>query len=202
MPRPRKASDEDLYAATYRAMSRLGPGELTLAEIAREAGVTAGAIVQRFGSKRALLLSISQEVAEASRNLVLALREANPSPLAAIRAYADCMAGLASSPAAVARNLAYLQNDLADPEFRTHLLAQSRAVREGLEELIDAAVAAGELAPTTDAPRLARTLETIIAGSLFAWATYREGAALQWLRDDLEAVLEPYLAGARRAARA
>ena len=58
-PRPRKVSDEAVFAAAYRAMNRLGPGELTLAEIANEAGVTAGALVQRFGSKRALLLALS-----------------------------------------------------------------------------------------------------------------------------------------------
>lgn len=199
MPRPRKATDEDIFAATYRAMSRLGPAELTLAEIAAEAGVTAGAIVQRFGSKRALLLAISAGVASAAGDLIRRLREANNSPLAAIRAYADCMAGLASSPAAVARNLAYLQNDLADPDFRKHLLAQSRATREGLADLIAAAITEGELAPDTEAPRLARTLETMVGGSLFTWATYREGPAEQWLREDMEAVLAPYLATAHRA---
>ena len=55
-PRPRKVSDDDIYMAAQRAMSRLGPGELTLADIAAEAGVTAGLLVQRFGSKRDLLL--------------------------------------------------------------------------------------------------------------------------------------------------
>jgi len=49
-PRPRKASDDQVYAAAYRAMNRLGPGELTLAHIAEEAGVTASALVQRFGN--------------------------------------------------------------------------------------------------------------------------------------------------------
>jgi AcrR family transcriptional regulator len=54
--RPRKVSDDDVFSATHRVMQRVAPGELTLAEIALEAGVTAGALVQRFGSKRALLL--------------------------------------------------------------------------------------------------------------------------------------------------
>ena len=62
-PRPRKVSDEEIFAATYRAMTRLGPGELTLAEIATEAGVTAGALSQRFGSKRQLLLDLAEGAA-------------------------------------------------------------------------------------------------------------------------------------------
>ena len=157
-------------------------------------------LFQRFGSKRALLLAISAGVAGAAADLIRGLRDANPSPLAAIRAYAGCMAGLAGSPDAVARNLAYLQNDLADPDFRQHLLAQARATREGLAEIVAAAIEAGELTPETDAVRLARTVETMVSGSLFTWATYREGPAVEWLREDLEAVLAPHLAASARAA--
>ena len=50
--RRQKVTDEDVFAAAARVMSRRGPHELTLAEIAAEAGVTAGRLVQRFGSKR------------------------------------------------------------------------------------------------------------------------------------------------------
>jgi len=57
-PRPRKASDDEIFAASQRVMMRRGPRELTLAEIGKEAGVTAGALVQRFGSKRGLMLAI------------------------------------------------------------------------------------------------------------------------------------------------
>src|SRR5687768_12664904 len=59
MARPRKVSDDEVFAAAMRAMSRVGPGELTLALIAEEAGVTAGALVQRFGSRRQLLVTMS-----------------------------------------------------------------------------------------------------------------------------------------------
>ena len=47
-PRPRKASDAEVFAAASRVMSRLGPAQVTLADIAAEAGLTAGALVQRF----------------------------------------------------------------------------------------------------------------------------------------------------------
>src|SRR4030095_15809595 len=59
MARPRKVSGDEVFAATERAMPRLSPNELTLAAIAAEAGLTAGALVQRFGSKRDLLLALS-----------------------------------------------------------------------------------------------------------------------------------------------
>src|SRR5262249_7530262 len=120
-PRPRKVSDDDVFAAAHRAANRLAPSELTLAAIAAEAGVTAGALAQRFGSKRALLLALSERAAAGAGDFIRGLAASHRSPLAAIRAYAECMAHLAQSPAALARNLAYLQIDLADADFRAHL---------------------------------------------------------------------------------
>jgi len=200
-PRPRKASDDEVFQATHRAMSRLGPGELTLSEIAREAGLTAGALVQRFGSKRDLLLALSSRFSGGTSEMFDELRRAHRSPLATLRAYGDCISDLAASPAALARNLSYLQIDLTDPDFRKHLVAQARASRIEIEKLIDEAIAAGELVPATRAPRLARTVETILGGSMMSWAHYQEGTAARWMREDLDAVLEPYLRVRRQKGR-
>ena len=63
-PRRRKAEDADVFAGLARVMKHVGPAELTLRAIAAEAGVTAGALVQRFGSKRALLLAHACHAAE------------------------------------------------------------------------------------------------------------------------------------------
>jgi AcrR family transcriptional regulator len=192
-PRPRKVSDEAVFAAAYRAMQRLGPGELTLAEIAAEAGVTAGALAQRFGSKRALLLALAEGAAASAGELVRGLRAEHRSPIAAVRAYGECLAGLASSPAALARSLAYLQIDLTDPEFRAQLAVQGRATREAIHELLDEAVSAGELAPHTECGELARNIEVVLNGALFTWAFYQEGTAKEFLRGCVEAVLRPFV---------
>jgi AcrR family transcriptional regulator len=196
-PRPRKVTDEEVFAAAHRATNRLAPSELTLAEIAAEAGVTAGALAQRFGSKRQLLLALAKGAAESTGDFIGQLRAAHRSPLAAVRAYAECMAGLARSPAALARNLAYLQIDLADPDFREQLSVQARATRAGLRDLLGAAVAAGELKRGTDVAALARTVEAVVSGSLLTWAFYHEGPADRWIRDDVDAVLAPYVARRR-----
>jgi len=196
-PRPRKVSDEQVFAAAHRATMRLAPSELTLAEIAAEAGVTAGALAQRFGSKRQLLLQLAKGAADSTGDFIGQLKAKHRSPLAAVRAYAECMAQLAQSPAALARNLAYLQIDLADPEFREQLAVQAKATRAGMRDLLDAAVAAGELKRGTDVTALARTVEAVISGSLMTWAFYHEGPAERWIRDDVNAVLAPYLAKPR-----
>jgi AcrR family transcriptional regulator len=191
--RPRKVSDDEVFAAAYRAMTRLSPSELTLAAIASEAGVTAGALVQRFGSRRDLLLALSGRYSSGTAEMFAGLRQSARSPLATLRAYGACLSQMAVSPAALARSLSYLQIDLTDPDFRKHLQVQARATRAELQALVAAAVAARELSPRADPKRLARLIEAVLAGSMMAWAHYQEGSAADWMRDDLEAVLAPYL---------
>ena len=96
--RRQKVTDEELFAAAQRAMSRRGPHELTLADIAGEAGVTPGRLVQRFGSKRALLVALSERFAGSAGVIFEGLRAAHRSPLATVRAYGACMADLGADP--------------------------------------------------------------------------------------------------------
>jgi AcrR family transcriptional regulator len=187
-----KVTDEEIFAAAQRAMTRRGPHELTLAHIAVEAGVSPGRLVQRFGSKRALLLALAERFAGSARTVFDGLRAAHRRPLATLRAYALCMADLAATPDTLSRNLAYLQIDLTDPEFRAHLQANARATRLEIESLIHSAVLEGVLRDV-DPRRLARTIEAVISGSLMTWACYREGSAAAWIRRDLDAVLQPHL---------
>jgi AcrR family transcriptional regulator len=198
MPERRlKVTDDEIFAAAHRAMTRRGPHELTLAHIAVEAGVSPGRLVQRFGSKRALLLALAERFAGSAGTIFGGLRAAHRSPLATLRAYAMCMADLAATPDALSRNLAYLQIDLTDPEFRAHLQANARATRLEIESLLHAAIEEGVLRRDVDPVTLARTIEAMISGSLMTWACYREGAAAAWIRRDLDAVLQPHLAEGR-----
>src|SRR6476619_7358969 len=119
-PRRRKAEDADVFGALVRVMLRRGPAELTLREIAEEAGVTAGALVQRFGSKRAMLLAHARYAAATGDVGVVAPGPRTDSPLRALRAVTTMYAQLATSPRAAVRNVAYLLDDLTDPARRRH----------------------------------------------------------------------------------
>ena len=197
----RKVSDDEVFDAAERAMRLHGPHELTLADIAAEAGVTPGLLVQRFGSKRKLLLALSERFARSAPTVFKTLRATHREPLATLRAYAACMADLAPTPEALSRNLAYLQIDLTDEVFRSHLLTNARATRREIESLLRSAVVSGELKKEVDPRRLARTVEEIISGSLMSWACYREGPASTWIRQDVDAVLEPHVARRHRSKR-
>jgi AcrR family transcriptional regulator len=199
-PRPRTASDAHILAATHRAVSRLGPVRLTLAEVAREAGLSPATLVQRFGSKRGLLLAFASQGSTGAGDEIATIGAAHSSPLAGLRAIAACMTGLAPSPEVLANNLAFLQIDLVDPDFHRLALEHARAVRLEIKKLLDAAIKAGELEPCNTA-RLAVAVSAMMNGSLLQWAIDRDGTVGDRMQADLDALLRPRMRRATRRSR-
>ena len=190
-PRPKTKTDEAILTATLAVVMRIGPTRLTLADVAREAGVSPATLVQRFGSKRGLLLALAAMGSTSVAEQFAAIRRiAQRSPLRAIYAYAECMADMAVSPEALSNNLAFLQIDLVDPDFHRHALAHSDAVRAEIRTMLDRAIAAGELA-RCDTAGLARAVQALVGGSLLQWAIDRNGRVRSRLREDLDALLAP-----------
>lgn len=190
-PRPREISDEQILAATARVMQRRSPTQLTLADVAKEAGVVPATLIQRFGTKRGLLLAMCRTAPGAVPQQFAAARAKHKSPLKAlIELYVECTA-FAPTPEAMANGLAYLQIDLTDPDFHAITLAQFRTLREETRKLLDEAVVAHELRPCNTA-ELARLIQHVNGGAMLSWAVYREGSIATWIRHDLEALLAPY----------
>jgi AcrR family transcriptional regulator len=190
-PRPRSTSDADILAAVMRAVGRVGPVRLTLADIAHEAQLAPATLIQRFGSKRALLLAAVEHGVSAVDRRFAEFRRRQRSPMAALMDAATEMARHGSSADALANHVAFLQIDLGDPDFHRLALENSRRVVSGYRTLIDDAIAAGELA-APDADQLARGVHAVVRGSLINWSIHRDGALLSWMRDDLDALLAPY----------
>ena len=194
-PRPRQTSDEAILMATMRVMQRRSPVDLTLADVAKEAGVVPATLIQRFGTKRGLLLAACRTAPGDVPEQFAAARAKYGSPLKTlIRLYVAC-SGFASTPEAMANGLAYLQIDLIDPEFHAITLAQFTAIRDETTKLLDDAVAADELKPC-DTADLARLIQQVNGGAMLDWAVYRKGSLAAWLRRSLEALLAPYRLGA------
>jgi AcrR family transcriptional regulator len=188
-PRPRETSDEQILGATHRVVSRLGPN-LTLADVAREAGVSPATLMQRFGSKRGLLLAFAASGSQGLGAEFSRIRQKHRSPLAAVYEVAQCVAAMADTPETLSNSLAFLQMDLVDPDFHRHALAHSRGMIAGLKALLDEAIDAREL-ERCDTTRLARAVQALIGGSLLQWAIDRDGRSGDRLHEDLESLLKP-----------
>lgn len=190
-PRPRETSDTEILAAAARVMQRISPVDLTLADVAKEAGVVPATIIQRFGTKRELLLANCKAWTADVSGQFAAARAQYGSPLKTlIEMFAEC-SSFAATPESMANSLAYLQIDLTDPEFHAVLLTQSTTTRDETRKLLDDAVAARELKPC-DTAELARLAQQVNGGAMLDWAIYREGSLASWIRSSLEALLLPY----------
>jgi AcrR family transcriptional regulator len=168
MPRPRRVEDVAVLDATAELMVRDGLSGVTFGRVGGEVGLSPAAVVQRFGSKRALLLAVAERWAE---------MELPPGSVP------DALVALASSvatPEAMANGLAALQLDLSDPEF--HALTRRGFVRMR-EQIAERLAADGRPAD------LAQAVQTAYNGALITWAIYREGSLERWLRAQLDAVL-------------
>lgn len=188
--RPRSTSDEEILAGAARALARAG-ADLTLADVAEESGVSPAGLVQRFGSKQGLLLALAERTASAVPGQFAAARELHASPLDALLHALAAVARDVDAPDAMANQIAFRHMNLHVPEFHAFAVQHARAELAQVRALVDEAVRAGELA-RCDPGDLARTVQTAYAGALSTWAVYRSGTLDDWLRGEVEAVLEPF----------
>ena len=61
--RPRGMEDAAILRAAAEVIGRTGPARFTLAAVASEIGLVPATLVQRFGSKRGLLLALARQSA-------------------------------------------------------------------------------------------------------------------------------------------
>ena len=172
-------------------ISRVGPVRLTLADVGDEVGLAPATLLQRFGSKRGLLLALVEQSVASVLASFDRERASHDSALDAAVAAASHMAEHIRTPEELANNLAFFQIDLSDPDFHRLALEHSRRVREGYRVLLDAAMRDGEL-EQCDTTALASALQAVAAGSLLNWAIHREGRVATWVRADIEALIAPY----------
>ena len=187
MGRPRTSSDEEILAGTARAIARVGPARLTLADVGREVGLAPATLVQRFGSKRELLLALVRRSATAAADR---FPDETTRAVAPLQGLIEAMAAMTSglTAEALSHHLAFLQLDLADAEFRQLAGAHARAVRDQIRLCLDAAVIRKQLR-ALDTERLARSVQVAYNGALITWALEPEGPAERRVREEISAVL-------------
>ena len=190
MPRPRTISDESILDAVLALAHRVGPARVTFAAVATEAGLAAATLVQRFGTKRELLLAADKRGID--RWVDAMDRSTAASPLARIVEGLVLAVDPDATPEQMANAVAMLQLDLADPDFHAETLRGARAVRARIARGLSAALAAGELRSGTDVATLAKLVETTYHGAMIGWAIHREDTLAHWMREQFEAVLAPH----------
>jgi AcrR family transcriptional regulator len=197
-PRPRTINDSDIFAATLAAAGEFGPTKLTLAHVAKKVGMSPATLIQRFGTKRGLLLAALGHGAGSAGDPFRAARERHASLLEALLAVlTECSSFFAVSPEVLANHLAFLQMDLTDPDFYALTLRQAQDTHEGIRTLLEEAVAAKELV-AGDTERLARAVHDVYTGAVLNWAVFRDGSVEDRVLQGLATLLSPLRAIQRR----
>jgi len=198
-PRPRTVDDSTILEAAVTVLGRIGPDRLTLADVGEEAGLSAATLVQRFGSKRDLMLSVLKFATEGFDERFENAIRGNSSPLEAIFVAATERARL-GEPIALAHMLAFYLSDLGDPDFRALAAENSRKAVEGFKRMLDEAVAEGELSESyVDTTQLAETIYSLVMGTLLTWTVTGEGDYRARVRNELDVLLRPFRRGPRKA---
>lgn len=190
-PRRKTASDDEILQAAARVLARLGPTHLRLADVAAEVGLAPATLIQRFETKRGLLLAVARRGGKTMAEQFARRRREARSPLDAVTEVCTCVKRLADSPQTLANSLAILQLGLTDPEFGDVTRAHERILHAEVKRLLQDAVDGGEIQGVT-AQALARAIVALVRGSLLTWGFRRTGAPDTWIRQDLETLIRPY----------
>ncbi|HEY3560028.1 MAG TPA: TetR family transcriptional regulator [Kribbella sp.] len=193
MARPRLVSDDVILDATREVLAELGPLKLTLAAVGSRVGLAAPTLMQRFGSKRGLLLASAARSPLMVERLAAEVAGRNTSPLATLRDFALSAVAHIERREQLGNGLGFVQLDVADPEFRQHALAHSAAIVDSCDRFYRAAVAAGELRADTDVPALARHTLVCFNGALQVWAVNGWGSLTEFLTEQLDLLIAPHL---------
>jgi len=175
MPRPKTLPDHEVLAAAHRLMHAHGPDALTFAGLAQACGLSASTLVQRFGSKAALVQSALLHAWDRLDAKTASLAAAAPrTPAGAI----GILVGLSRDYGGIeayAEGLLVLREDLRDPALRARGAAWRDALARALEDCFGTV------------PQAPRGIGLLLAAQ---W----QGALLWWSFDP-QADVEKYVEG-------
>lgn len=126
--------DRVIEAAAKRLREDAGIASFSLDNVAKAAGVTRLTVYNRFGSRRALLEAVFDDIARRGGLARIAEAMAMPDPRAALDALVEVFCAFWSRDPAIGR----LHEAMAtDPEFASALIARNERRRKALMVLVD-----------------------------------------------------------------
>ncbi|HWK65070.1 MAG TPA: helix-turn-helix domain-containing protein [Rhizobiaceae bacterium] len=179
MPRKKSLSDDDLLDRVLGLMHRAGPESVTFAAAASESGLSAATLVQRFGTKDALLHAVlwrAWDLLDQRTEAAIAVQPRTPQGAVAILVALSSDYGSGED---YAEGLLVLREDLRNPDLR------ARGERWGSR----LAEALGHCLADADGPRsdLGRLLAGQWQGALLWWGFSRTGTPAEAVERDLHA---------------
>lgn len=194
VPRRKLVSDSALLDEVVRFIGERGPSGFSLAELGQQVGLAPATLIQRFGSKQAL---IERAIGRANEQLLATVSRApepeNNAEAALVRWLVELSHPFRTRPL-IAAHLVFLRRDLLQQELRSKATRHSHLVQRRLCQFLVA------LGPATarDARSTARALEAHWHGLVIQWAIAGRGSLDAWLRTGLTQFLQALRLGTDR----
>ncbi|HUG15676.1 MAG TPA: TetR/AcrR family transcriptional regulator [Thermomicrobiales bacterium] len=158
----------EIERAAFTVFARLGSEKATMAEIAREAGLSAGALYLYYPSKADLLRAVCVDKSTDVQAVFETAAAAGGTPLETLERIAELFAEMFDSEGYEDQVIVGFEAAIAaarDPEqFGDVLCDNADALAGALRELVVAAQRAGEIDAGIDAERLATVLHAVGLG--------------------------------------
>jgi len=181
MARTKRLSDDQVLICAFRVIQKMGPIQFALADVARVADLSPATLIQRFKTKKQLLVETLQFV---NRQLQQELTLVTPNDSSPLTSLIELLVQLGSK--------LWTEAVIADPEVNDITLSRCKMIRVELERRLTESIKAGELLRTTNAQALALTIEAVWTGALIQWTVFRQGEQGQWLRERIASAIEPW----------
>lgn len=185
MPPKKLIDDAQVLEKAIFVISEKGPETFTLADVGKAVGLAPSTLMQRFGSKRALLIKAAKHVPvklsedlEKLKNKDLSWNE-------------ELMILLGEVPEGfgtrrdIANSLGLLKLDMIDPELHPIARELMDKVRTRIKQLLDKAKSQGKLEPESDIDALTEELDALRHGLVIQWTLSGDGPLKQWLQKGL-----------------
>lgn len=176
MPRRKTITDLAVLDSALRVMFRTSPSNFTLADVAAEAGVASATLVQRFGSKRNLVIrAIERDNAQFVRTLIAA--PAMTGAEAVINVFLALTPDLGPEDESLADQVMWLREDFRDPQLNSLARERFRVLRSAVIARLPPLPVPGAVA--------ARLLEAQWQGALNQWGFFKEGRRADYVQRSL-----------------
>ncbi len=165
MPRRKLISDEEILERALPVMARAGPAGFTMADIAKEVGVAAATLFQRFGDKQTLVGRVFARDNERFVAWLESLPDGKGAD-AVVQVYGEATKVFGEEPS-LADHLLWLREDIRDPTLNR--LARHRF------KLFRAVIVARLPPMPIPAERAADLLDALHHGAVVQWALEPRG---------------------------
>ncbi len=178
MPRHKSISDEEILERALPLMARAGPAGFTLADVAKEVGVSPATLFQRFGDRQTLIhKAFAQDNAR-----FLPWLESLPKGVGAeivIGIYADATKLFGDNPS-MADHLLWLREDIRDPALNRLARERFTLFRKEIVKRLPKMPIARD--------RAASLLDAQYHGTVMQWALEPKGKLHDFVRQSLRDV--------------